>query len=179
MQSNHPILVVPFSSYLQSFPAAGSFQMSQFFASGGQSIGVSASASVLPMNMQDRFPLGWTGWIFCCPRDFQGASFFCPKDLILGGSKVTADGDCSHDIKRRFLLGSKVMTNQDPILKSTDITLPTKSFLVRTMVFTVVVYRCESWTIKKTEHWRIDAFKLWCWRRLLRVPWTVSISLAL
>ena len=179
MQSNNPILCCPFLLYLQSFPAAGSFQMSQFFTSGGQSIGVPASASVLPMNMQDWFPLGWTGWIFCCPRDFQGASFFCPKDLILEGSKITADGDCSHDIKRGFLLGSKVMTNLDPILKSTDITLPTKVLLVRAMVFTVVMYECKSWTIKKTEHWRIDAFKLWCWRRLLRVPWTVSISLAL
>ena len=92
--------------------------------------------------------------------------------LFWGGSKITADGDCSHEIKRRLLLGRKVMTNLDRILKSRDITLPTKVRLVKAMVFPVVMYGCESWTIKKAEHWRIDAFKLWCWRRLLRVPWT-------
>ena len=88
------------------------------------------------------------------------------------GSKITADVDCSHEIKRRLLLGRKVMTNLDSILKSRDITLPTKTCLVQAMVFPVVMYGCESWTIKKAEHRRIDAFELWCWRRLLRVPWT-------
>ena len=87
-------------------------------------------------------------------------------------SKITADGDCSHEIKRRLLLGRKIMTNLDSVLKSRDITLPTKVRLVKAMVFPVVMYGCESWTIKKAEHWRIDAFELWCWRRLLRVPWT-------
>ena len=91
-------------------------------------------------------------------------------DFILGGSKITADGDCGHDIKRRLLLGMKVMTNLDSILKSRDITLPTKFCLVKAMVFPVVMYQCESWTIKKAEHRRIDVFELWCWRKLLRVP---------
>ena len=93
-------------------------------------------------------------------------------DFIFGGSKITADGDCSHEIKRRLLLGSKVMTNLDSILKNRDNTLPTKVCLVRAIVFPVVIYGCEIWTIKKTEPRRIDAFDLWCWRRLLRVPWT-------
>ena len=93
-------------------------------------------------------------------------------DFILGGSKITADGDCSHEIKRCSLLGRKAMTNLDSILKSTDITLPTKVHLIKAMVFPVVVYGCESWTIKKSECQRIDAFELWCWRRLLKVPWT-------
>ena len=95
---------------------------------------------------------------------------------ILGGSKITADGDCSQEIKRRLLLGRKVMTNLDSILKSRDITLPTKFCLVKAMVFPVVMYGCESWTIKKAERRRIDAFELWCWRRLLRVPWTATRS---
>ena len=93
-------------------------------------------------------------------------------DFIFLGSKITADGDCSHEIKRRLLLGRKVMTNLDSILKSRDITLPTKVHLVKAMVFPVVIYRCESWILKKAEHRRIAAFELWCWRRLLRVPWT-------
>ena len=97
-------------------------------------------------------------------------------DFILGGSKITTDDDCSHEIKRCFLLGRKVMTNLDSILKSRDITLPTKVCLAKAMVFPVVVYGCESWPIKKTEHQRIDAFELWCWRRLLRVPWTARRS---
>ena len=92
------------------------------------------------------------------------------RDFILGGSKITADSDCSHEIKRRLLLGRKAMTNLDRILKSRDITLPTKVRLVKAMVFPVVKYGCESWTIKKAECWRTDAFELWCWRRLLRVP---------
>ena len=94
------------------------------------------------------------------------------QTFILGGSKITADGDCSHEIKRRLLLGRKVMTNLDSIFKSRDITLPTKIRLVKAMVFPVVMYGCESWTVKKAECQRIDAFELWCWRRLLRVPWT-------
>ena len=94
------------------------------------------------------------------------------QTLFWGGSKITADGDCSHEIKRRLLLGRKVMTNLGSILKSRDITLPTKVRLVKAMVFPVVMYGCESWTVKKAEHQRIDAFELWCWRRLLRVPWT-------
>ena len=97
-------------------------------------------------------------------------------DFILGGSKITGDGDCSHEIKRCLLLGRKVMTNLDSILKSRDITLPTKVRIVKAMVFPVVMYRCESWTIKKAERRRIDAFELWCWRRLLRVPWTARRS---
>src|SRR5574340_155896 len=94
------------------------------------------------------------------------------SDFIFLGSKITADGDCSHEIKRRLLLGRKVMTNLDSIFKSRDITLPTKVHLVKPMVFPAVIYGCESWTIKKAERRRIDAFELWCWRRLLRVPWT-------
>ena len=93
-------------------------------------------------------------------------------DFIFLGSKITADGDCSHEIKRHLLLGRKVMTNLDSILKSRDITLSTKVHLVKALVFPVVMYGCESWTIKKAECQRIDAFELWCWRRLLRVPWT-------
>ena len=92
------------------------------------------------------------------------------SDFILRGSKITADGDCSHEIKRHLLLGRKVMTNLDIILKSRDITLPTKVRLVKAMVFPAVMYGCESWTVKKAERRRIDAFELWCWRRLLRVP---------
>ena len=97
-------------------------------------------------------------------------------DFIFLGSKITADSDCSHEIKRRLLLGRKVMTNLDSIFKSRDITLPTKVRLVKAMVFPVVMYGCKSWTVKKVEHRRIDAFDLWCWRRLLRVPWTASRS---
>ena len=97
-------------------------------------------------------------------------------DFIFLGSKITVDGDCSHEIKRRLLLGRKLMTNLDSILKSRDITLPTKVRLVNVMVFPVVMYRCESWTIKKAKHGRIDAFDMWCWRRLLRVPWTARRS---
>ena len=97
-------------------------------------------------------------------------------DFILGGSKITADSDCSHEIKRHLILGRKVMTNLDSILKSRNITLPTKVHLVKAMVFPVVMYGCESWTIKKAERQRIDAFEVWCWRRLLRVPWTARRS---
>ena len=101
----------------------------------------------------------------------DGLTVVTVRDFILGGFKITADGDCSHKIKRRLLLGRKV-TNLDSILKSRDITLSTKVRLVKTMIFPVVMYGCEGWTIKKAEHRRIDAFELWCWRRLLRVPWT-------
>ena len=96
--------------------------------------------------------------------------------IIFLGSKITADGDCSHEIKRRFLLGRKAMTNIDSILKSRDITLPTNVHLLKAMVFLIVMYRCESWTIKKAECQRINSFELWCWRRLLRVPWTARKS---
>ena len=97
-------------------------------------------------------------------------------DFILGGSKITSDGDCSHETKRHLFLGRKVMTNLDSIFKSRDITLPTKVHLVKAMVFPVVMYGCESWTTKKAEHRRIDAFELWWWRKLLRVPWTARRS---
>ena len=108
--------------------------------------------------------------------EIDGETVETVSDFILGGSKITADGDCSHEIKRHLLFGRKVMTNLDSILKSRDITLPTKVRLVKAMVFPVVMYRCESWTVKKAECRRIDAFELWCWRRLLRVPWTARRS---
>ena len=108
--------------------------------------------------------------------EIDGQTVETVRDYILGGSKITADGDCSHEIKRRFLLGRKVMSNLDSILKSRDITFPTKVCLVKAMVFPVVMYGCESWTIKKAEHQRNDGFELWCWRRLLRVPWTARRS---
>ena len=98
------------------------------------------------------------------------------RDCIFLGSKITGDGDCSHEIKRRLLLGGKGMTNLDSIFKSRDITLPTKVCLVKAMVFPIVMYGCESWTVRKAGSQRIDAFELWCWRRLLRVPWTPRIS---
>ena len=98
------------------------------------------------------------------------------SDFILGGFKITGGGDCSHEIKRRLLLGRKVMTNLDSIFKSRDIPLPTKVHLIKAMVFPVVMHGCENWTVKKAEHRRIDAFELWCWRRLLRVPWTARRS---
>ena len=106
----------------------------------------------------------------------DGETMETVMDFILGGSKITADGDCSHEIKGHLLLGRKVMTNLDSILKSRDITLPTKVHLVKAVVFPIVMYGCESWTIKKAECQRIDAFELWCWRRLLRVPWTARRS---
>ena len=97
-------------------------------------------------------------------------------DFLLLGSKITVDGDCSHEVRRQLLLGLKAMTNLDSVLKSRDITLLTKFYTVKALVFPVVMYSCESWTVKKTEHERIDAFKLWCWRRLLEVPWTARRS---
>ena len=102
----------------------------------------------------------------------DGETMETVTDFIFLGSKITTDGDCSHEIKRLLLLGRKVMTNLDSILKSRDITSPTKVHLVKAMVFPVVMYGCESWSIRKAECWRVDAFELWCWRRLLRVPWT-------
>jgi len=108
--------------------------------------------------------------------EIDGETMETVPDFIFGGSKITADGNCSHEIKRHLLLGRKVMTNLDSILKSRDTTLPTKVHLVKAMVFPVVRYGCESWTIKKPEYQGIDAFELWCWRRLLRVPWTVRRS---
>ena len=108
--------------------------------------------------------------------EIDGETVETVSDLIFGGSKITADGDCSHEIKRRLLFGRKVMTNLDSILRSRDITLPIKVCLVKAMVFPVVMYGCESWIIKKAECRRIDAFELWCWRRLLGVPWTARRS---
>ena len=110
------------------------------------------------------------------PWQIDGETIETVTDFIFLGSKITADGDCSHEIKRHSLLGRKAVTNLGSILKSRDITLPTKVRLVKAMVFPVIMYGCESWTVKKAEHWRIDAFELWCWRRLLRVPWTARRS---
>ena len=106
----------------------------------------------------------------------DGETMESVRDFIFGGSKITADGDCSHEIKRCLLLRIKTMTNLDSILKSRDITLPTMVHLVKSRVFPVVMYGCESWTIKKAEHQRIDDFELWCWKRFLRVPWTARRS---
>jgi len=108
--------------------------------------------------------------------EIDGETVEIVSDYILGGSKITKDGDCSHEIKRHLLLGRKVMTNLDSIFKSRDITLPTKVPLVKAMVFPVVMHGCKIWTVKKAECQRIDAFELWCWRRLLRVPWTARRS---
>ena len=110
------------------------------------------------------------------PWQVDGETVETVSDFILGGSKITAGGDCSHEIKRCLLLGKKVMTNLESILKSRDITLPTKVQLAKPMVFPVVTYGCESWTVRKAECQRIDAFELWCWRRPLRDPWTASRS---
>ena len=114
-----------------------------------------------------------------CPLtlwQIDGETMETVRDFIFGGSKISSDGDCSHEIKRQFLLGRKVMTNVDSMLKSRDIILPTKVCLVKAMVFPVVLYGCKSWTINKAEHRRIDAFELWCWRRPLTVPWTARRS---
>ena len=108
--------------------------------------------------------------------EIDGETVETVSDFIFLGSKITTDGDCSHEIKRHLLLGRKVMTNLDSIFKRRDITLPTKVRLVKAMVFPVVMYGCESWTVKKAEHQRTEAFELWCWRRLLRVPWTARRS---
>ena len=108
--------------------------------------------------------------------EIDGGTVETVTDFILGGSKITADGDCSHEIKRCLFLGRKAITNLDSVLKSRDITSPTKVCIVKAIIFPVVMYGCESWTIKKAEHRRIDDFELWCWRRLLRVPWTARRS---
>ena len=130
---------------------------------------VGLKLNIQEMKMMTSGPI--TSW------QIDGETVETVSDFILGGSKITADGDCSHGIKRRLLLGRKVMTNLDSIFKSRDITLPTKVRLVKAMVFPVVMYGCESWTVKKAECRRIDAFELWCcWRRLLRVPWTARRS---
>ena len=113
---------------------------------------------------------------FCTNREIDGETVETVSDCIFLDSKITENGDCSHEIKRCLLLGRKVMTNLDSIFKSRDITLPTKFRLVKAMVFPVVMYGCESWTVKKAKCQRIDAFELWCWRRLLRVPWTARRS---
>ena len=165
MPSNHLILVIPFSSRPQTFPASGSFPMSQFFTSGSQGIGVSALASVLPMNIQSHHSIAnrWGN---------NGNS----DRLYFLVRQINADSECSREIKRCLLPGRKAMTNLDSILKSRVIILPTKFHLVKAVVFPVVMYGCESWTIKKAERRRIDAFELWCWRRFLRVPWTARRS---
>ena len=163
MPSNHLIFYVPFSSCLQSFLALGSFPVSQFFASGGQSIRVSASASVLPMNNQDWSPLRWTDWISLQSRDSQESS---PTPQFKGVNSLALS----------FLYSPTLTSNLDSIFKSRDITLPTKVRLVKAKVFHVVMYGCESWTIKRAECQRTDAFELWCRRRLLRVPWTAKRS---
>ena len=126
---------------------------------------------VLKLNIQKTKTMA-SGPITSCEID--GETVETVSDFTFGGSKITADGDCSHEIKRCLLLGRKVMTNLDSILKSRDITLPTMVRLVKAMVFPVVIYDSESWTVKKAEPRRIDAFELWCWKRLLRVPWTAN-----
>ena len=160
----HPAIsssVVPFSSCPQSLPESESFPMSQLFAWGGQSTGVSALASFLPKNTQ-----GWSPFTLW---QIDGETV---KDFLFLGSKITAYGNRSHEIKKKFVLGRKAMTYLEIVLKSRDITLPTKVRLVKAVVFPVIMYGCESWTMKKAKCRRIDAFELWCWRRLLRVPWT-------
>ena len=148
----------------------------------------SFSFSIIPSKeIPGLIPLEWTGWISLQSKglsrvfsnttwQIDGETVETVTDFILGDSKITADGDCSHEIKRRLLLRRKVMTNLDSILKNRDIILPTKVRLVKAMVFPVVMYGCESWTVKKAERQRIDAFELWCWRRLLRVSWTARRS---
>ena len=161
----HPTIsssAVPFSSCPQSFLASGSFQMSQLFASGSQSIRVSASTAVLPMNIQVWSPLGWTGWIS-----------LLSKRLSRVFSNTTVQKHQFFGAQLSLQSNSHIHTQH---IKSKDITLPTNACLVKAMVFPVVMYGCESWTVKKTEHWRIEAFELWYWRWLLRVPWTARRS---
>ena len=134
----------------------------------GESEKVGLKLNIQKTNIMASGPI--TSW------QIDGETMDTVTDFIFGGSQITADGDCSHEIKRHLLLGRKTMTNLDSILKSRDITLPTKVHLVKAMVFPVVMYGCESWSIKKADCQRIDAFELWCWRRLLRVPWTVRGS---
>ena len=134
-----------------------------------ESENVALKFNIQKMNIRASGPI--TSW-----QIVDGQTVETMADFIFLGSKITADGDCRHEIKRCLFLGRKVMTNLDSIFKSRDITLPTKVHLVKTMVFSVVMYGCESWTVKKAECRRIDAFELWCWRRLLRVPWTARRS---
>ena len=131
-----------------------------------------------PAKLRGWLPCLWLSapWVLVWGNGFGGDYSLLVRNFIYEGSKITAYGDCSHEIKRYLLLGRKAMTNLDSILKSRDITLPTKVHLVKAMVFPVVMYGCESWSIKKAERWRIDAFEQWCWRRLLRVPWTARRS---
>ena len=129
---------------------------------------VSLKLNIQKMKIMASGPI--TSW------QMDGETVETVADFSLGGFKITADGDCSPEIERRLLLGRKTVTNLDSIFKSRDITFPTKVRLVKAMVFPVVMYRCESWTVKKAEHQRIDAFELWCWRRLLKVPWTARRS---
>ena len=193
----HPTIsssVVPFFSCLQSFPASGSFQMSQLLATGGQSIGVSASASVLPMNIQDWLPLGWTGLISLQPKGLsrvfsnttvQKHQFFSVQlslwsschihTWLLEKPQLWPDGPLLANSLPSEPPGS--YDNLYSILKSRDITLPVKIHVVKAMGFPVVMYRCESWTMaKKAECHKIDAFKMRFWKRLLRVPWTARRS---
>ena len=137
---------------------------------------IKVSCGVTGDQFVSHLKLRWTVWILITSWQIDGETVETVTDFIFGDSKITADGDCSHEIKRHLLLGRKVMTNLDSILKSRDITLPAKVHLVKAMVFPVVMYGCASWTMKKAERWRIDAFELWCWRRLLRVPWTARRS---
>ena len=130
--------------------------------------GVGLKLNIQKMKIMASGPI--TSW------QIDGETMETVRDFILGGSKITANGDCSHEIKRCLLLGRNVMTNLDSMLKNREITLPTKVCLVKAMVFPVVMYGCESWTIKKAEHWRVDGFELWCWRRLLRVSWAARRS---
>ena len=132
--------------------------------------GAQAGIKIAERNINNRYADDTTSW------QIDGETMETVPDFIFLGFKITADGDCSHEIKRRLLLGRKVMTNLDSIFKSRDITLPTKVHLVKAMVFPVVIYGCENWTVKKAESWRIDAFELWCWRRLLRVTCTARRS---
>ena len=186
MPCSHLILCRPLLLLPQIPPASESFPMSQLFTWGGQSTGVSALASFLLKKSQGWSPSEWTGWISLqykgFPRVFSNTTVqkHCPitpwqtdgetmetvTDFIFLGSKIIADGDCSHEIKRLLLLRRKVLTNLDSILKSWDITLPTKVYLVKAIFFPVVMNGCESQTIKEAEHWRINAFELWCWESL-------------
>ena len=136
----------------------------------GPSLPPEQSANLWSLRERVTKILSLTSW------EIDGETVETVSDFIFLGSKITANGDCSHEIKRHLLLGRKVMTNLDSIFKTRNITLPTKGRLVKAMVFPVVMYGCESWTMKKAEHRGIDAFELWCWRRLLRVPWTAKRS---
>ena len=172
----HPAISSSDAPFLcpQSFPASGTSPMSQLFTSDDQNTGASALESVLQTSIQSWFPLRLTGLMSLLFKDPSHTP--APVYPKHGPPRCHCRWWCSHEIKRRLLLGRKAMPNLDSILKSRDITLPTKVHLVKAMVFPVVMYGCESLTIKKAECWTMDAFELWCWRRLLRVPWTVRRS---